>query len=105
MIRTGARVAALLAALALPAATARAAGTGAPVASPPPPAGPAAVQVIAPMCEAVPLSLPAFLDSLRVELAGRATSCCAASGRGTEPGTVRVALAVEPCDAAAARMI
>jgi hypothetical protein len=40
------------------------------------------------------VSLPAFVDSLRVELAGRPRL----------PGTTRVALAVEPCDAATARV-
>jgi hypothetical protein len=100
MIRPGA-VVVVLAALALPPARARA--TSAP--GKPAPAPPAAVQVIPPMCPVAPLSLPAFLDSLRVELAGRSTRCCDSSGDAPDGDTVRVALAVEPCDAAAGRVI
>jgi hypothetical protein len=88
-------------ALALPPVAARATSApGKPAAAPP-----AAVQVIPPMCPVAPLSLPAFLDSLRVELAGGSTRCCDAGGGEPDAATVRVALAVEPCDAAAGRVI
>jgi hypothetical protein len=100
MIR-GAAVVVTLAALPLASAPARATSApGKPAATPP-----AAVQVIPPMCPVAPLSLPAFLDSLRVELAGRSTRCCDAGGAAPDAATVRVALAVEPCDAAAGRVI
>jgi hypothetical protein len=48
------------------------------------------VRVAGPACPIAPLSVPAFVDSLRVELAGHARA----------PGTTRVALAIEPCDTA-----
>jgi hypothetical protein len=52
------------------------------------------VRVAGPACPIAPLSVPAFLDSLRVELAGSARP----------PGSTVVTLAVEPCDAATARV-
>jgi hypothetical protein len=54
----------------------------------------AGVRVAAPACPIAPLSVPAFVDSLRVELAGRPRP----------PGTTRVGLAVEPCDTATSRV-
>jgi hypothetical protein len=52
------------------------------------------LHVVGPACPIAPLSVPAFVDSLRVELAGRARA----------PGTTRVALAVEPCDPSTVRV-
>jgi hypothetical protein len=74
----------LLLALALSSATARAAGVTVV----------AGVRVEGPVCPIAPLSVPAFVDSLRVELASRAPA----------PGTTLVTLAVEPCDTATARV-
>jgi hypothetical protein len=54
----------------------------------------AGVRVGTPACPIAPLSVPAFVDSLRVELAGRARA----------PGATLVTLAIEPCDAATARV-
>jgi hypothetical protein len=51
-----------------------------------------AVRVAGPDCPVAPLSVPAFLDSLRVELAGRA------------PDAAVVTLAVEPCAPTTARV-
>jgi hypothetical protein len=52
------------------------------------------VRVAPPACPIAPLSVPAFVDSLRVELAGRPRP----------PGTTRVALTIEPCDTATSRV-
>jgi hypothetical protein len=52
------------------------------------------VRVVSPACPIAPVSVPAFVDSLRVELAGRPRP----------PGTTRVRLAIEPCDTATARV-
>ena len=52
------------------------------------------LRVRGPSCPITPLSVPAFVDSLRVELAGRAR----------QPGTTLVTLSIEPCDAATARV-
>jgi hypothetical protein len=54
----------------------------------------AGLRVVGPACPIAPLSVPAFVDSLRVELAGRVRP----------PGTTRVALAVEPCDPSTVRV-
>src|SRR5260221_182189 len=54
----------------------------------------AGVRVATPACPIAPVSVPAFVDSLRVELAGRARA----------PGGTLVTLAIEPCDAATARV-
>jgi hypothetical protein len=54
----------------------------------------AGVRVQPPACPIAPLEVSAFVDSLRVELAGRPQP----------PGTTRVALAVEPCDTATTRV-
>ena len=54
----------------------------------------AGVRVAPPTCPIAPLSIPAFVDSLRVELAGHARAS----------GTMLVTLAVEPCDTATARV-
>jgi hypothetical protein len=54
----------------------------------------ASVRVTGPACPIAPLSVPAFVDSLRVELAGRPRA----------PGTTRVALLIEPCDTATNRV-
>jgi hypothetical protein len=50
------------------------------------------LRVVEPACAVEPLSVPAFLDSLRVELAGRA------------PDATVVTLAVEPCAPTTARV-
>lgn len=54
----------------------------------------AGVRVAPPACPMAPLSIPAFVDSLRVELASGA--------RG--PGSSLVTLAIEPCDTSTARV-
>ena len=54
----------------------------------------AGVRVGGPACPIAPLSVPAFVDSLRVELAGHARA----------PGTTSVALAIEPCDPSTTRV-
>src|SRR5262249_20619277 len=46
------------------------------------------VQVASPACPIAPLSVPSFVDALRVELAGRPAGA----------GTTLVTLAIEPCD-------
>jgi len=52
------------------------------------------VRVVGPACPIEPLSVPAFVDSLRVELAGRPRP----------PGTTRVTLGIDPCDTATTRV-
>ena len=54
----------------------------------------AGVRVATPACPITPVSVPEFVDSLRVELAGRARAA----------GGTLVTLAIEPCDAATARV-
>jgi hypothetical protein len=57
--------------------------------------------VFPPQCEAAPLSVDEFVDSLRVELAGRQPHCCVVGPGGDSPAdAVRVTLTIEPCDAA-----
>jgi hypothetical protein len=65
--------------------------TAAGPASPSPP-----VHVVLPACAAV-VSLPAFVDSLRVELAGSGRACCEAGRAGEQPA-VEVALSIATCD-------
>jgi hypothetical protein len=52
------------------------------------------VRVAAPSCPISPLSVPAFVEALRVELAARAP----------RPGATLVTLAIEPCDTATTRV-
>ena len=54
----------------------------------------AGVRVATPTCPIAPLSVPAFIDSLRVELADRARA----------PQSLVVTLAIEPCDPATTRV-
>jgi hypothetical protein len=54
----------------------------------------AGLRVAAPACPISPVAVPAFVDSLRVELAGHARV----------PGTRLVTLAIEPCDTATTRV-
>lgn len=59
------------------------------------------IRVLPPLCEAAPLSIDDFVDSLRVELAGRQPHCCVVGPSGDAiPDAVRVTLAIEPCDPA-----
>jgi len=62
------------------------------------------IEVRIPDCPSAPLSLDAFLSSLRVELAGRDPPCCtlaspSAGDRGDGAISLRVTLSIEPCDA------
>jgi len=59
------------------------------------------IRVLPPQCEATPLSIDDFVDSLRVELAGRLPHCCVV-GPDSNPvaDAARVTLSIEPCDAA-----
>ncbi|HSZ83477.1 MAG TPA: hypothetical protein VLA14_14405 [Polyangia bacterium] len=52
------------------------------------------VRVVAPTCPVAPVSVSAFVDSLRVELASGARA----------PGTTLVTLSIEPCDPATRRV-
>jgi hypothetical protein len=54
------------------------------------------IQVAAPECPDVPLSVPAFMESLRVELANRAAT--------STSGPTLVTLAIEPCDPGTTRV-
>ena len=54
----------------------------------------AGVRVTGPTCPIAPVSVPSFVDALRVELAGHPSG----------PGTTLVTLAVEPCDTATTRV-
>jgi hypothetical protein len=56
------------------------------------------VEVSSPTCKAGYLPMVSFLDSLRVELAGRALACCTVVEPGKETGTaVYVAIELVPC--------
>ena len=58
------------------------------------------IEVRIPDCPAAPLSLDAFMASLRVELAGRTPPCCVVAGEAADAGpslALRVTLAIEPC--------
>jgi hypothetical protein len=62
------------------------------------------IEVRIPDCPSAPLSLDAFLSSLRVELAGRDPPCCtlaspSAGDRDEGAISLRVTLSIEPCDA------
>src|SRR5450432_159946 len=62
------------------------------------------IEVRIPDCPSAPLSLDAFLSSLKVELAGRDPPCCtlaspSAGDRDEVPISLRVTLSIEPCDA------
>jgi len=59
------------------------------------------IRVFPPQCEATPLSVDAFVDSLRVELAGRQPHCCVVGpGGDAAADAVKVTLSIEPCDPA-----
>ena len=59
------------------------------------------IRVFPPQCEAAPLSIDAFVDSLRVELAGRQPHCCVVGpGGDAAADAVKVTLSIEPCDPA-----
>jgi hypothetical protein len=59
------------------------------------------VRVFPPECASAPVSFYDFVDSLRVELAGRQPHCCVV-GPGGDAATdaVKVSLSIEPCDPA-----
>jgi len=62
------------------------------------------IEVRIPDCPSAPLSLDAFLSSLKVELAGSDPPCCtlaspSAGDRDEVPISLRVTLSIEPCDA------
>jgi hypothetical protein len=59
------------------------------------------IRVFPPTCASAPVSIEDFVDSLRVELAGRQPHCCVL-GPSDNPAAdaVKVTLAVEPCDPA-----
>ena len=85
-----------------------AAGPAAAAALPTPPSAEArSVAVSPPLCRADSFEIVPFLDSLRVELAGRGLSCCtlAHPGDGTEAaGTLLVRVEIVPCAADADRL-
>ena len=59
------------------------------------------IRVLPPQCEATPLSIDDFVDSLRVELAGRQPHCCVVGpDSDAVADAARVTLSIEPCDAA-----
>ena len=59
------------------------------------------IRVFPPQCEAAPLSVDAFVDSLRVELAGRQPHCCVVGpGGDAAADAVKVTLSIDPCDPA-----
>src|SRR5580765_8284119 len=67
-----------------------------------------AIRILPPACESSPVSFDAFVDALRVELAGRQPACCVVgpSGDASEAGdAVKVTLSIEPCDATVAQQI
>src|SRR5262245_37639379 len=59
------------------------------------------IRVFPPECPQTPVSVDDFVDSLRVELAGRQPHCCVV-GPGSDGATdaVKVTLTIEPCDEA-----
>ena len=59
------------------------------------------IRVFPPECAAAPVSFDDFVDTLRVELAGRQPHCCVV-GPEDDPATdaVKVTLTIEPCDPA-----
>lgn len=62
--------------------------------------GPRPVEVSPPACKGGELPMVPFLDSLRVELSGRALACCTLiePGKGLSAGSsIRVALELDPC--------
>src|SRR5687767_12863497 len=78
-------------------------------------AAPSAVHIAGPECRETPLSIAEFVETLRVELAGRGLRCCSTGpgaapdpGPGAAPGAgadaspaasdLVVTLTVEPCD-------
>jgi len=63
------------------------------------------IRIFPPACEASPVAFDDFVETLRVELAGRQPHCCVV-GPGGDPGdAVKVTLAIEPCDGTAAQPI
>src|SRR3954454_22949492 len=59
------------------------------------------IRVFPPACAEAPVSVDDFIDSLRVELAGRQPHCCVV-GPGGDPANdaVKVTLSIDPCDPA-----
>ena len=59
------------------------------------------IRVFPPECAEAPVSVDDFVDTLRVELAGRQPHCCVV-GPGGEAATdaLKVTLSIEPCEAA-----
>lgn len=58
------------------------------------------VEVHSPACKEAAFPMVPFLDSLRVELSGRALACCTLAEDGDETGlssSVRVTIAIDPC--------
>jgi hypothetical protein len=59
------------------------------------------IRVFPPQCESSPVSADEFVDSLRVELAGRQPHCCVVGPGGDGAAdAIRVSLSIEPCDGA-----
>jgi hypothetical protein len=60
---------------------------------------PRPVEVSPPACKSGELPMVPFLDSLRVELSGRALACCTLveAGKGAVQSSIRVALELDPC--------
>src|SRR5262245_5184673 len=58
------------------------------------------IRIFPPACETAPVSVDAFVDALRVELAGRQPHCCVVGpGDDAAADAVKVTLSIEPCDA------
>jgi hypothetical protein len=59
------------------------------------------IRIFPPACEASPVSVDDFIESLRVELAGRQPHCCVVGpGGDAAADAVKVTLVIEPCDPA-----
>src|SRR3954467_11274897 len=57
------------------------------------------IRVFPPACEEAPVSVDDFIDSLRVELAGRQPHCCVVGPGGDAANdAIKVTLSVVPCD-------
>src|SRR5262245_13018569 len=68
----------------------------------------AVIRIFPPACEASPVSFDDFVDTLRVELAGRQPHCCVvgpAGDAGAAADAVKVTLSIEPCDPTATPQI
>jgi len=59
------------------------------------------IRIFPPACEEAPVAVDDFIDSLRVELAGRQPHCCVVGpGGDAAADAIRVTLSIEPCDPA-----